>query len=89
MVGLCDLAIPYGLNIDGHNAEAPAGVGYSKQLAGRRTGHFTPDDHTIACNEHILDVELHVGNGVGEVADHFDRRFAAPASAGKVPGANS
>jgi hypothetical protein len=24
-------------------------VGYSKQLAGRRTGHFTPDDHTIAC----------------------------------------
>ena len=59
----------------------------SKQLARGRAGYFTPDDHAVASHEHFLDVEFHVGDGVGEVADHFDRGIAAPAFAGKVSGA--
>src|SRR4029077_7000012 len=86
VVGLRDHSISDGLDIDGHHSKALAGVRDSKQLACRRAGYFTPDNDAVASHEHFLDVELHVGDGLGEVADHFDRGIAAPAFAGKVSG---
>src|SRR5262249_18744178 len=84
VVCLRDLAIPDGLNIFGQYSEALAGVGDSKELACGRAGYFTPDNHAVASHEHFLYVELHVGDRLGEVTDHFDRRIATPAFARKI-----
>jgi hypothetical protein len=36
--------------------------------------------------QHFLDVESHVRDGVGEIRDHLDRGFTAPAFARQIAG---
>src|SRR2546429_9690715 len=50
---------------------SPAGV----PVTSPRTMTRSPD---------FLDVELHVGDGLGKASDHFDRGITAPAFAGQI-----
>src|SRR6266851_3649500 len=85
--GFDDSAVLDGLNIDRYDPKALAGVRHAEQVAGRRTGDLATDDDPIARDQHFLDVEFHVRNGVREVRDHLDRRLAAPAFPWQIAGA--
>jgi hypothetical protein len=61
---LSDLAVPDGLNIDGHDPEALAGMRHPKQFASRRAGYLATNNDAVTGDEHFHDVELQVGNGV-------------------------
>src|SRR6266436_4765188 len=52
--------------------------------AAPRSSHLAAYDDAIPGDEHFLDLELHVGDGLGKASDHFDRGIAAPAFAGKI-----
>src|SRR5258708_2763084 len=57
VIRLGDLPILDGLDVDGHHAEALAGVGYAEQLTSWRSSDLAPDDHAVTSHEHFLDVE--------------------------------
>src|ERR1044071_311694 len=78
-----DSAVAYRLDVDCHHPEALAGVGNAEQFACRRAGDLAAHDDAVAGNEHLLDVELHVGDGVREVRHDLDRGLSAPALAGR------
>src|SRR6478736_4764414 len=61
---LIDLPVANCLNIDRHDSETLARVRSTEQLACRRAGYLSANDHTIAGDEHLLDVKLHVGDRI-------------------------
>src|SRR3989475_10820138 len=73
VVGPGNLAVSDSLNIDRHDPEALAGVGHTEEIPSRCSSHFTAYDDTVPGNEHFLDLELHVGDGLRKASDHFDR----------------
>ena len=42
-------------------------------------GDLAAHDCAITGNKHLLDIELHIRNGLGEVAHHFHRLVPPPA----------
>ena len=53
-------------------------------LPSRRSSHLAAYDDAIPGDENFLDLELHVGDGLGKASDHFDRGITAPAFAGQI-----
>src|SRR5467141_1674565 len=84
VVGSDNLAVFDGLNIDRHDPEALSGMGHTEEIPSRCSRHLTAYDDTIRGDEDFLDVELHVGDGLGKASDHFDRGITAPAFAGQI-----
>src|SRR5271156_1851667 len=66
VVGLGDLAVLDGLDIDGHDPEALTGVRHPKYVARGRARDFAAHDYAIAGDQHFLDIEFHVGERGGE-----------------------
>src|SRR3989454_1006631 len=84
VVGPGNLAVSNGLDIDRHDPEALAGMRHPEEIPSRRSSHLAAYDDAIPGDENFLDLELHVGDGLGKASDHFDRGIAAPAFAGKI-----
>jgi hypothetical protein len=82
--GFCDFAVPDGLDIDGHDPKTLAGMRHAEQFARGCARDLATYDHAIARDQHFLDVEFHVRNGVGKVRDHLDRGLATPALARQI-----
>src|ERR1700680_1999619 len=87
VVGLGNLAVLDGLNIDGHDLEALTGVRHAKELAGWRAGDLATHNYAVAGDEYFSDLKLHVGDGFGKISNHLDRRFTTPAFARQIAGA--
>src|SRR3984893_15067600 len=73
------LAVSDGLNIDGHDLEALAGMGHAKQVASGCSSHLAAHDYTVPGDQDFLDLKPHVGDGLGKASDHLDRCITAPA----------
>src|SRR5437879_6687749 len=63
------LAVLDGLNIDGHDLEAVAGVGHAKQVASGCSSELAAHADTVPGDEDFLDLKLHVGDGLGKASD--------------------
>src|SRR5262245_36316294 len=85
VVGSSDLAIFDRLYVDGHDPKALARMRDPEEIAGRRPGDLAAHHDSIASDEDLLDVELHVGNGLGEATDDLDGGLTAPALARQIP----
>src|SRR5437870_9517544 len=59
-------------------------MGHTEEIPSGCSRHLTAYDDAIPGDEHFLNLELHVGDGLGKASDHFDRGIAAPAFAGKI-----
>jgi hypothetical protein len=54
VVGFRNLSVFDGLDIDGHDPETLAVMGYTKELAGRRADDFTTHDNAVASEQDSL-----------------------------------
>src|SRR5712691_5532758 len=79
VVSLGNLAVSDGLNIDGHDPEALAGMGHAKQVASGCSSHLAAHDDTVPGDEDFLDLKLHVRDGLRKASDHLDRCITTPA----------
>src|SRR5215475_679123 len=73
VIGASDLAIPDGLDVDRHDQKALGRMRRTEKLTRRSSGHLAAKDDAIARHQDFLDVELHVGDGLGETTDDFER----------------
>jgi hypothetical protein len=66
------------------HAETFTGERHAKQVASWCACHLAAHDHTIAGDEHFLDIKLHVRDGVREIRDNLYGRVAAPTFARQI-----
>src|SRR5262245_61277308 len=84
VIGASDLAVSDGLDVDRHDPKALARMRHTEEIAGRCPADLAAHDDSIAGDEDFLDVELHVGDRLGEATDDFDRVLTPPALAGQI-----